>query len=258
MMKISKIQLIAGAMAFAAAGVTTTSCSDDESGGSGGGGGGTANPYVIAATISGSGTQTNLLTSAPALSGQITPAGLYNEGATYWVFHTNKYLYALNYHQGDAGTTYSYVRDAATGNLRQRDNEYFVARFTTFGTYDNYIMTTSSGEGSADWADPLTGYRPMTLKVNYLDVVAETLSTNTSGGTGADAVVTDRDYICENFLGNGEYVTLSGLEQLGRNSWAARCTAQRCPWGSRSTDASSLPTRPAPITDGCARASRTW
>ena len=89
MMKISKIQLIAGAMAFAAAGVTTTSCSDDEGGG-GGGEGGTANPYVIAATISGSGTSTNLLTSAPALSGEITPAGLYNEGATYWVFHSNK------------------------------------------------------------------------------------------------------------------------------------------------------------------------
>ena len=220
MMKISKIQLIAGAMAFAAAGVTTTSCSDDEGGG-GGGEGGTANPYVIAATISGSGTSTNLLTSAPALSGEITPAGLYNEGATYWVFHSDKYLYALNYHQGNAGTTYSYVRDAATGNLRQRDNEYFVARFTTYGTYDNYIMTTSSGEGSADWADPATGYVPMTLKINYLDVEAETLATNTSGGTGADAVVTDQAYICENFLGNGEYVTLSGLEQLGRKVYSA-------------------------------------
>ena len=171
--------------------------------------------------MSGSGTSTNLLTTASALSGNITPVGLYNDGATYWVFHSNKYLYALNYHQGDAGTTSSYVRDGATGQIRQRDKEYFVTRFTTFGLYDRYIMTTSSGEGNPDWADPQTGYVPYTIKVGYLDTAAETFESNTSGGTGSDAIVTDRGYICENFLGNGEYVTLSGLEQVGSKIYSA-------------------------------------
>lgn len=215
--------LITGAMALIAAGVLTTSCSDDDTaaGGADAGGGPLAGKYVIGTTVSGSGTSTNLLTTASALSGNITPAGLYNDGATYWVFHSNKYLYALNYHQGDAGTTFSYVRDGATGQIRQRDKEYFVTRFTTFGLYDRYIMTTSSGEGNPDWADPQTGYVPYTIKVGYLDTAAETFESNTSGDTGSDAIVTDRGYICENFLGNGEYVTLSGLEQVGSKIYSA-------------------------------------
>ena len=92
--------LITGAMALIAAGVLTTSCSDDDTaaGGADAGGGPPAGKYVIGTTVSGSGTSTNLLTTASALSGNITPAGLYNDGATYWVFHSNKYLYALNYH----------------------------------------------------------------------------------------------------------------------------------------------------------------
>lgn len=215
--------LITGAMALIAAGVLTTSCSDDDTaaGGADAGGGPLAGKYVVGTTVSGSGTSTNLLTTASALSGNITLAGLYNDGATYWVFHSNKYLYALNYHQGDAGTTFSYVRDGATGQIRQRDKEYFVTRFTTFGLYDRYIMTTSSGEGNPDWADPQTGYVPYTIKVGYLDTAAETFESNTSGGTGSDAIVTDRGYICENFLGNGEYVTLSGLEQVGSKIYSA-------------------------------------
>lgn len=183
--------LITGAMALIAAGVLTTSCSDDDTaaGGADAGGGPLAGKYVIGTTVSGSGTSTNLLTTASALSGNITPAGLYNDGAT--------------------------------GQIRQRDKEYFVTRFTTFGLYDRYIMTTSSGEGNPDWADPQTGYVPYTIKVGYLDTAAETFESNTSGGTGSDAIVTDRGYICENFLGNGEYVTLSGLEQVGSKIYSA-------------------------------------
>lgn len=220
---MQKNNLIIGAMALIAAGVMTTSCSDDDNAGGGGGGNGgpLAGRYVIGTTVSGSGTTTNLLTTAESLDGEITPAGLYNDGATYWVFHSNKYLYALNYHQGDAGTTYSYVRDAATGQIKQRDKEYFVTRFTTFGLYDDLIMTTSSGEGDPSWADPQTGYVPYVIKVGYLDTDAETFTSNTSGGTGSDAIVTDRSYICENFLGNGEYVTLSGLEQVGGKIYSA-------------------------------------
>ena len=215
-MKMQKNLLITGAMAFIAAGVLTTSCSDDDNngGGASGGDGPLTGKYVIGTTVGGSGTSADLLTTAESLEGEITPVGLTNEGATYWVFHSNKYLYALNYHQGDAGTTFSYERDAATGQIRQRDNEYFVTRFTTYGIYDDKIMTTSSGEGDPSWADPQTGYVPYVIKVGYLDVDDETFTSNTTGGTGSDAIVTDRSYICENFLGNGEYITLSGLEQV--------------------------------------------
>ena len=218
---MKKIHLFAGIAALAASGMSLTSCTDEANDGGGGGNPGVNAPYVIAATVSGATSDANILTSAENLEGEIQARGLVNDGATYWVFHSNKYLYALNYHQGESGTTFSYVRNQSTGELEQRAKEYFVTRFTTYGLYDNLIMTTSSGDGNPDWADPVTGYIPYVLKVAYLDVVDETASTNLGQGGANDGVVTDEAYVCENFLGNGEYVTLSGIEQVGAKIYSA-------------------------------------
>lgn len=218
---MNKNRSLAGMLAIAASGVFFASCSDDAADDGGGAASGITNPYVIATTVTGSNTTANILTSAASLEGEITPSGLANDGATYWVFHGRKYLYALNYHQGESGTTYSYVRNSATGALEQRAKEYYVTRFTTYGLYDNYIMTTSSGDGNAAWADPVTGYLPQAFKVSYLDVDSETFESNTVATDGNDTSVADEDYICENFLGNGEYVTLAGLEQVGSKIYSA-------------------------------------
>lgn len=164
---MNKNRFLAGMLAIAASGVFFASCSDDAADDGGGAASGITNPYVIATTVTGSNTTANILTSAASLEGEITPSGLANDGATYWVFHGRKYLYALNYHQGESGTTYSYVRNSATGALEQRAKEYYVTRFTTYGLYDNCIMTTSSGDGNAAWADPVTGYLPQAFKVSY-------------------------------------------------------------------------------------------
>ena len=218
---MKKSYLLTGLFAVAASGVFFTSCSDDDNGGGGGGSGDTVKPYVITGTTSGSGTSANILTTAESLEGEITLSGLANDGATYWVFHSNKYLYALNYQDGEDGTTYSYVRNASTGEIEQRPMEYFVTRFTSYGTYDNEIITTSSGEGNPDWADPVTSYIPYVFKVSHLNVVNETFYSNTTTDGGSEGVVSDEDYICENFLGNGEYVTLSGIEQVGSKIYSA-------------------------------------
>lgn len=235
---MKKYYLFTGLAAFALSGVFFTSCSDDDNGaGNGGGGadgGGTAglsSPYVIAMTVSGSGNSADILTTAESLEGEIPASGTVNDGATYWVFHSNKYLYALNYHQGESGTTYSYVRNSSTGGLEQRAKEYFVTRFTTYGLYDNYIMTTSSGEGDACRANPETGYIPYVFKVSYLDVENETFSSNETTGADGEAQVAGEDYICENFLGNGEYVTLAGLEQVGRKIYSAAVPMGLSPYG---------------------------
>lgn len=213
MIKTNNYCLFAGLMALTASGMMLASCSADDA--IGGTTTGVTAPYVLAATVSGSNTTTNLLTTTESLDGEVSPVGLANEGATYWVFHSNKYLYALNYHQGESGTTYSYVRNAATGSLEQRPNEYFVPRFTTYGIFDNSIITTSSGDGSTAFADPVTGYLPKVLKVAYLDVANETFTSNETSASDGTSSVTDSGYICENFLGNGEYVTLAGLEPVG-------------------------------------------
>ena len=169
-------------------------------------------PYVIASAGTFSNTTTNALLTASTLDGGVVgmERGLVNDGASYWVFWGDKYLYGLTYNQGNAATTRSYVM-AADYTLLPRSAEYAVRRFTTVGIYDRYIMTTSTGDGPQELADE-NGYLPKAILVSLLDVEAETYATNNT---------LEEHYLAENFLGNGEYVTLAGLEQVGGKLYSA-------------------------------------
>lgn len=169
-------------------------------------------PYVIASQGVFSNTTTNALLTAESLdSGTIgMEHGLVNDGASYWVFWGDKYLYGLTYNQGNAGTTRSFVmNDDYT--LSPRAAEYAVRRFTTYGIYNNYIMTTSTGDGAQEMADD-KGYLPKAILVSLLNVEDETYTTNNT---------LEEQYLAENFLGNGEFVTLAGLEQVGDKIFSA-------------------------------------
>lgn len=169
-------------------------------------------PYVIAATVTMSNNSTPVLLTTESLEhGTVSPVnqGLVTDAASYWVFHGTDYLYGLSYNQGNAGLTRSFVM----GNdysVVARPKEYAVNRFTTYGIYDKYILTTSTGNGAADWADS-NGYIPKMFLVSYLDTEAETYVSN----------VPDKKYVAENFLGNGEFVTLAGFQQRGEQLFAA-------------------------------------
>ena len=172
----------------------------------------TERPYVLATQGTFTGTTTNALVAASNLDGGKVgmESGLVNDGASYWVFYGDKYLYGLTYNQGNAGTTRSYVmNDDYT--LAARPAEYAVRRFTTFGIYDRYIMTFSTGDGPAEWADA-NGFIPKSFLVSYLDVEAETYATNNT---------LEEHYLSENFLGNGEFVTLAGIEEVDGKIFSA-------------------------------------
>ncbi|MBQ5627385.1 MAG: DUF4374 domain-containing protein [Bacteroidaceae bacterium] len=188
-----------------------TSCSNENDGDitppSGG-----ARPYVIAATVTMSNNSTPVLLTAASLDeGTISPVhnGTVTDEATYWVFHGTEYLYGLAYNQGNAGLTRSYVLDKDY-NIIARDREYAVNRFTTYGMYDKYILTTSTGNGAEEWADE-NGFLPKMFLVSYLDTKAETYRSSEAS----------EEYLSENFLGNGEFVTLSGFQQRGEKLFAA-------------------------------------
>ncbi len=169
-------------------------------------------PYVLAAQGTFTGNTTNALVTASDLNSGVVGMtnGLVNDGASYWVFYGDKYLYGLTYNQGNAGTTRSYVmNDDYT--LTARPAEYAVRRFTTFGIYDRYIMTFSTGDGPAEWADA-NGFIPKSFLVSYLDVEAETYATNNT---------LEEHYLSENFLGNGEFVTLAGVEEVDGKIFSA-------------------------------------
>ena len=169
-------------------------------------------PYVLATEGTFTGNTTNALVSASTLDGGSVGManGLVNDGASYWVFYKDKYLYGLTYNQGNAGTTRSYVMNGDY-TLAARSAEYAVRRFTTYGIYDRYIMTFSTGDGPAEWADA-NGFIPKSFLVSYLDVEAETYTTNDT---------LEEHYLSENFLGNGEYVTLAGIEDVDGKIFSA-------------------------------------
>lgn len=201
--------------------VTLTSCTNDEPNGENTGDG--SGKFVFATTVQGSSQTSYVLLTGDSLDeGALSTInnGLTNEGATQWVFYKD-YLYGLTYNQGNAGTTRSYIL-GNDGQMRPRNTEYRIDRFSSYGTYNNDIITMSTGEGPEEFADA-QGHRPMTLLVTYLDVINESKRTNNTA-TGL--------YSMENFLGNGEYVTLAGAEQSGSRLYCGAIPMGLSPYGS--------------------------
>ena len=200
-----------GALSALTLPLALTSCSEETVGGDDKGAA-VDGRFVISASVQGSNATSHVLLTAESLDGGNLSAegtGLVNDGASQWVFHGQDYLYALTYNQGNAGTTRSYFL-GQNGSVQPRDMEYKVSRFTSYGIYDNYIMSMSTGNGPDTQADA-NGYLPKTLLLTYLDVNAETSRSNdTSSGA----------YSVENFLGNGEYVTLAGIQQSGNRIYS--------------------------------------
>lgn len=203
--------LLNGFIATAMAGMALSACTDNEP--DYGSGTEAKGEYVIASSVTASGNTTNvLLTSETLDKGTVSTVnnGLVNDGATQWVFYKNQYLYALTYNQGNAGTTRSYIMDS-NNEVKARPGEFAVKRFTTYGIYDKYIMTSSTGDGPTAYADE-NGYLPKMFLLSYLDVSVETFTTNDTQ---------NKAYMSENFLGNGEYVTLAGILERNNKLYSA-------------------------------------
>lgn len=187
---------------------------------------GTDSGFVLATSVKdGEQTANVLLTSQSLEEGSVSVRnnGLVNDGATEWVFYKDRYLYALTYNQGNAGTTRSYVL-GEDGQVHPRSAEYKVSRFTSFGQYGKYILSASTGDGLAEYADA-NGNLPKMLLLTYLDVEAETAKASDSRGN-KDALM------AENFLGNGEYVMLSGFEEANGKLYSGIVGMGLSPYGS--------------------------
>ncbi|MDR0412207.1 MAG: DUF4374 domain-containing protein [Dysgonamonadaceae bacterium] len=161
--------------------------------------------FVIVAT---SGEASYLLQADDLKSGEMTivNSGLETDNGTEWEFNSGKYLYRLQYNQGNAGTSSSYVLNAA-GQIEERSIAVEIrSRFTTHGSYGKYIVTAAAG--ATDTKDAAENVA-QGVTFTYIDAEAQTLATKT--------VVT------ENFLGNGEYVTFSGIADMDGKLFTAVC-----------------------------------
>ena len=172
-----KKAILFGALAALTVPAVLTSCSESDEPNNGGGESEGKGKFVFATTVQGSNATSYVLLTGESLDeGTLSPVnnGLLNDGATQWIFYKN-YLYALTYNQGNAGTTRSYVL-GADGEMKARGTEYRISRFSSYGAYDNDILTMATGE-SADVVDG-NGYHAKMLNVTYLDVVNETSATS--------------------------------------------------------------------------------
>jgi hypothetical protein len=170
--------------------------------------------YVIVAT---SGEASYLLQTDDLTEGDlsIVNAGLETDNGTEWEFNSGKYLYRLQYNQGNAGVSSSYVLDA-DGQLAERSIAVEIrSRFTTHGSFGKYVVTAAAAAtDTKDAADnPAQG-----VTFTYIDAEAQTLDTKT--------------IVTENFLGNGEYVTFSGIVESGGKLYSAACPLGVSAYGS--------------------------
>ena len=161
--------------------------------------------YVTAATSS---EATYLLTSDALTEGRlsINGDGLEVDNATTFLFHGSKYVYRLVYNQGNAGITTSYRLDEY-GDIEERNIKHEIQnRFTTYGIYNQYIITAASGATSTT---DEAGNNAYGITYTLIDTENQALSTQTVSS--------------ENLLGTGEYCTISGIVQANGKIYGGIC-----------------------------------
>ncbi|MCD8079994.1 MAG: DUF4374 domain-containing protein [Bacteroides sp.] len=216
--------LLKGLVACVLTGCVFTSCDDDEKE-NGPTGNGDLETYVIAATVTANSVSSSYLVTTEELSsGEVTTRnnGLTTETGTQWIYYQDKYLYRLVYNQGNAGLTSSYILNDQ-GKVEERNKSYEIKRFTSNGIYKNYIITSSTGDMGTEYADE-NGYLPKGFLFSYLDVENETATSN-------DDVI-----YSENYLNNGEYVTLAGFLEVNNKIYSAPIPMGLSQYGVKAND----------------------
>jgi hypothetical protein len=192
---------------------TVTSCSDDD--GNNGGQTQQIGAYVVAAVGEGEDSGSYLLQTDEVNSGELSLSnGTESATPTVWWFHNNKYLYRLTYAQGEAGLGASFELDA-NGALKERNIGFKIDnRFTTYGSYNDYIITAAA---------QATSYTD--AAGNYEQGVAFTLLDTEAQSKELKIIST------ENILGNGEYATVSGIVEVNDKIYTAICPLGVSEWG---------------------------
>jgi hypothetical protein len=173
------------------------------------GGTGNQSTFVISATV---GEANYLLTTDNLTEGSLTTVGAGKETnlGTFWVYHQDKYLFRLVYNQGNNSVSSSYELNSQ-GRIADRDGMYEIRRFTTYGIHGNSLITTSTGALAGSHAETISGngYIPRGFLINDINMDTETIGTITG------------ERWSENYLGNGEFVTLAGILEVNGKIYTA-------------------------------------
>lgn len=150
--------------------------------------------YVIPVTAGGT---SYLLTAESLDEGKISVienGKEFQDQISYWIFYDQNYFFGIKYNDGSQGTGGCYYLDA--NNVPQKKYTYTFNRFTTYGTWGDNVITVSTGDTKQTDSQ---GNAAQGFLFNYLNAKDGTTSTN------------QQDILAENFLGNGEKVTMAGF-----------------------------------------------
>lgn len=123
---------------------------------------------------------------------------------TYWVFYDENYFFGLTYNKGGAGTGGCYYLNSE--NAPTKKYAYTFNRITTYGTWGDNVITISTGD--TDIEDNL-GNKAQGFLINYLNSKTGTNSSN------------QEDILAENYLGNGEKVTMAGIVEANNKLYTS-------------------------------------
>ncbi len=150
--------------------------------------------YVIPAA---GGDTDYLLTSETLDEGEVSVKGSgkeFQDQITYWVFYDENYFFGLTYNKGGAGTGACYYLDAY--NVPQKKYSYEFNRITSYGKWGDNVITVSTGDTKVTDSK---GNVAQGFLFNYL---------NAKDGSNKQ---NQKDILAENYLGNGEKVTMAGF-----------------------------------------------
>ncbi|MCD8395242.1 MAG: DUF4374 domain-containing protein [Bacteroidales bacterium] len=164
--------------------------------------------YIIPATAGSSDNSTCYLLTAPNLeSGEVSAIGSgkeFDDDISYWIFYDKHYFFGITYNKGGNGTGGCYYLDA--NNVPQKKFGYNFQRFSSYGKWGKNVITVSTGDTKVRDSK---GNAAQGFLFNYMNAEDGTNSTNM------------RDILAENYLGNGEKVTMSGFVEANGKLYTA-------------------------------------
>ncbi len=194
-----KSLFVAAAVAMAA------SCTKDDDGSSSKGEP-TASKYVVAVTSS-DGADYLLYTDELGKENlSIVGGGVETDlTSAQWYFHEDNRVFGMMYNDGDGVPAESYV---LSGTKPVYSMAYTSARFTTYGTWGDYVVTSSANSYDAKPTDVTEPYMNTMVYPRYMTIGKYHYSNGEFSSVSFEA---------DNYVGTGEYCSLAGFTES--NGW---------------------------------------
>lgn len=126
-----------------------------------------------------------------------------------WYFYNSKRVFGFKYSDGDPTPMQTFILD---GNKPVAGNTYESYRFTTYGTWGDYVITSSSNSYTSDSTGIYEPYYNTEVYPRYMQIARYKADYGT---------VETFDFESDNYLGTGEYTNFAGFAESDGNLYVS-------------------------------------